>query len=729
VTAIPAELRELRQWLIWRREERDGKPTKVPYRVGKPTAQASVTDPTHWADYDAAVAVARRNGIDGIGFVFTAEDPYCGIDIDNAIGDHGLKDGVAEVLAKLNSYTEVTPSEHGLHVIVRATLNGGRHRTSNTPWGGEFEVYDRGRFFTKTGRHVSAAPATVEESKLDTVIAELLPPPKTKAKMATMSTISANDAEIIERATKAKNGSKFSALWRGEVNGYASESEADFALCSMLAFWTGPDPARIDSLFRRSRLMRDKWDSARGDSTYGAQTVARVLEGQTEFFDWSKARKTKSRQDGSSTPTPEAPASDPPPDVDGAELLADIRGLITRFMVLPSDAATDTLALWTLHTWTMEAWSATPYLHVRSPVKRAGKTRLLDVLELVCRNAMRASSITAAAVFQLIEAKRPTLLIDETDRIFKAKTEMADALVGVLNDGYRPNGVAVRGTQSGEPKTFSTWCAKVLAGIENSSLPDTVADRCIVISLERKLKSDCVERFHERDVAALGADIRDRCAAWAHHHAEALAAYRIETIEAISDRAEDIWEPLFAIADEAGGDWPARAHAACLALAGEESGDQSEAIMLLTDIRTAFADDETISTEALLRSLNANDESPWGARRNGLGLDPRGLARLLRPFRTWEGLPIKPKRARLGASTVRGYQIDQFSDVFARYLEHAPHAPQAPRASADGESGVADVADVADTGEGEQQRFACSCTEWTATVGLDTCQKCGGRKP
>ena len=720
---IPAELRELRQWVVWRTEGRDGKPTKVPLSCvgGRVVGRASVTDPKTWTNYATAVKVAVATpDIDGIGFVFHADDPYVGVDLD-AVQSAGAG-AVHDLIEDSGSYAEHSPSGRGAHIIVRAVLNGSRHRTSRTPWGGSFEVYDRERFFTMTGDVFAGASEIVDAQEwLDAVIAEMLPPKTKTTTTPTTNTISADDAEIIERATKAKNGSKFEALWRGDVNGYASESEADFALAGLLAFWTGPDPARIDSLYRRSGLMRDKWDSSRGDSTYGAQTIARVLEGRTEYFDWSKTRKSKSK--GGTPPHDSAPKP-PPPDVDGLELLADLRAFITRFMVLPSEAVADTLALYVVHTWALDAATYTPYLHVRSPVKRAGKTRLLEVLELVCRNAVTAGSITAAAVFQTIESSGPTLLIDEIDRVFKAKgSEHAEALVGVLNDGFRSKGRVIRGTQSGEPKTFSTWCPKVLAGIENTTLPDTVADRCIAISLERKLKGDRVERLRGVDDEA--AALRERCAAWAHHHVAALSEFRLPTIEAISDRAEDIWEPLCAIAAEVDGGWRERVYKAMLALAGEESGEQPEATTLLEDIREAFGTARTISTETLLKALNAKEESPWGARRRGEGLDARGLARMLHPFKTPEGLSIKPQVVRVGEHTPRGYHSDQFADAFARYLAgSATSATPQPQSQAD----VADVADVADTqGAGQQQRFPCSCADGGTGDG-DQCERCYGRR-
>lgn len=346
-------------------------------------------------------------------------------------------------------------------------------------------------------------------------------------------------------------------------------------------------------------------------------------------------------------------------------LLERIENLLRRFVKFTDergDAEITTLALYVLHTHAFDAAHATPYLHIKSPAKRAGKTRLLEVLQLVCRDAIRASSITGAAVFQLIEAKRPTLLIDEVDSIFNARSEYAETLRGVLNDGYKPGGVAIRGTQEGEPREFSTWSPKVLCGIENNSLPDTIQDRCVVISLERKLKHQTVERLREREVAESAAEMRDRLADWSLLAAERLAEFQVETIHQISDRAEEIWEPLLAIADDAGGDWPSRARVAVLRLAGEESGDQDHGLLLLTKLREMFEATNVLTSKAICISLREDPELPFGDYRRGDGINARGLSQLLRPY------GVGPQQIRLGPDKIRGYRTQQFENVWERYL-------------------------------------------------------------
>jgi hypothetical protein len=281
--SVPAELRDLAQWVVWRYEDRDGKRTKVPYQPAALTARASSTDPGTWGTHEDALRAAGTDGMDGTGFVFTAEDPYSGVDFDHCVNGEDVNPHAANVLRELDSYAEFSPSGTGLHVIVCATVNGGKNRTSKTPWGAEFENYDRGRFFCMTGRHVPDTPRTVNERQrqLDAVRAKMFPPQEKPA--AQHAAPAADDRDLLALAGHAKNGADFDALYRGQ-HSYGSASEADLALCNLLAFWFGPDPAAIDRAFRGSGLMRPKWDTTRGETTYGAQTIETALAGRTEFY-------------------------------------------------------------------------------------------------------------------------------------------------------------------------------------------------------------------------------------------------------------------------------------------------------------------------------------------------------------------------------------------------------------------------------------------------------------
>jgi hypothetical protein len=284
---IPAALRDRPRWIIWRTEQRDGKPTKVPYRPADPARRASVIEPDSWGSFEDATRSCTAG--EGLGFVFTDDDDLLGVDLDGCYREDGkLHGAAAAVLLGLPSYAERSPSGRGLHVILRGRLNGQRHRTSTTPWRGGFEAYAGRRFFTVTGDHIEGTSETVEncQAELDQLLAELLPPPSPNgsAPPPRPPALEIDDEQLLARARAAKNGGDFDALYRGQ-HSYGSPSEADLALCSHLAFWTGGDAPRIDRLFRASGLMREKWDSRRGESTYGADTIAKALGSTRDFYE------------------------------------------------------------------------------------------------------------------------------------------------------------------------------------------------------------------------------------------------------------------------------------------------------------------------------------------------------------------------------------------------------------------------------------------------------------
>ncbi|MEW6635612.1 MAG: DUF3987 domain-containing protein [Actinomycetota bacterium] len=277
--AKPTSMKDLKQWVCWRSEESDGKPTKVPYSPGgTPGTRARCDDPTTWGTFAEGREAERKGGYDGVGFVFTASDPFCGVDLDGCVDPETgeIEPWAAEILDGLDSYAEFSPSGKGLHVIVRAELPPGGRRK------GRVEMYDRGRFFTVTGRHLPGTPRSIEDrqAEIEALHARLFPPSEQAPPDGVAAANGLEDAEVLRRAMSAANGEHFARLWAGDRSGYASDSEADLALCSMLAFWTGPDEERIASLFSRSGLVREKW--SRED--YRRRTVARALAGATEFY-------------------------------------------------------------------------------------------------------------------------------------------------------------------------------------------------------------------------------------------------------------------------------------------------------------------------------------------------------------------------------------------------------------------------------------------------------------
>lgn len=268
---IPAELLARPQWVCWRYEARETasgpKPTKVPVnpRNGR---RASSTDPSTWDTYEKACEYAPQ----AIGYVFAPDDPYVGVDMDDCVSRNGaIHPGAHAVVKRLGGYVEFSPSGLGLHIIVRGSIKRGRH-TLKTPWGNELAVYDRGRFFTMLGN--GRGELRDSQAALDALIEEFFPAPVVKAPVRRSQALCDDDAALIDRMLRDH---RVAALWAGDVGEFGDHSAADLALCAHLAFFTANDADRMDALFRRSGLMRDKWDQPRGDGTYGSLTIARAL--------------------------------------------------------------------------------------------------------------------------------------------------------------------------------------------------------------------------------------------------------------------------------------------------------------------------------------------------------------------------------------------------------------------------------------------------------------------
>jgi hypothetical protein len=291
--AATNDIRDLRQWLVWRLEERHGRLTKIPYSPA--TGQrASITTPESGASYQEAVRACKEHGYDGIGFVFSRDDPFCGVDLDGCLDPKtGELEGWArQIVEELDSYTEISPSGTGVHILMRATLPEGRNRK------GRFEAYDRGRYFTVSGKHLAGTPQTIEnrQEELQDVVRRVFEQPSANDRTEPVAVPEQlenglSDDDVIRKALAASNGEKFSRLWAGSTDDYGSSSEADLALCGMLAFWTGGDPTRIDILFRQSGLYRKKWER----TDYRNRTIAEALRGTTEYY---RAPKTVKLADG-----------------------------------------------------------------------------------------------------------------------------------------------------------------------------------------------------------------------------------------------------------------------------------------------------------------------------------------------------------------------------------------------------------------------------------------------
>lgn len=281
---LPASLLAVPHFIGYRLVERieggQKKITKLPMdaHAGGP---ASSTDPDTWADYDTACRAVEAKGWAGLGFVFAEDDPFTGMDLDHSVEGGRLLPWAQEIVDRFPTYWEMSPSGTGVHGWLIATLPPGRRRT------GQIEMYDRGRFFTLTGKKLPEAAEEIADcqAQIETLHRELFPPAPSVVRPTSLSTLALSDRDLLEKARSAKNGAKFITLYdRGDCTAYPSRSEADMALASDLAFWCGPDAAWIDRLFRQSALMREKWEERRGAMTYGERTIEAALTGKTEFY-------------------------------------------------------------------------------------------------------------------------------------------------------------------------------------------------------------------------------------------------------------------------------------------------------------------------------------------------------------------------------------------------------------------------------------------------------------
>ena len=376
-----------------------------------------------------------------------------------------------------------------------------------------------------------------------------------------------------------------------------------------------------------------------------------------------------------------APAPESPPEpIVGHELLDEIVAFLLRFLVLQKHQP-EAIALWVAHSYVFMLMDTTPYLDVHSAAKRSGKSRLLEVLELLVSNPWSTAGVTPAALSRKVDRERPTLLLDEADATFKADKELAQAVRGILNSGYRITGKRTVCEGQGASIDYvdlSTYCPKALAGIGH--LPDTITDRSIPIVLKRRARSEVVERFRLRKVRPEGVAFAARIAQWARQLD--LENSTPDLPDELDYRAQEGWGILLAIADMAGGDWPERARAAAIALsAGKEVEDSSLGTKLLGDIKIAFGAHERMKSADLTKALVDMEDAPWGdVDDRGRALEPRRLAKMLKPY------GIAPTTSRVGDKTPRGYEKAAFEDAWNRYLPPPDRLSETPKHLAENET-------------------------------------------
>jgi len=350
------------------------------------------------------------------------------------------------------------------------------------------------------------------------------------------------------------------------------------------------------------------------------------------------------------------------------ELLTELTASINRFVVLSRSQA-DVCALWILHTHAIDAADFTPYLNPTSPVKRSGKTRLVEVLRLFAKNPWYTGRVTSSALVRKTDKEHPTLLLDESDATFQTKGDFAEVLRGILNTGFEREGTYSMSVPRGQdwiPKDFNTFSPKVIAGI--GRLPATIEDRSIPIRLKRARPDECRERFRKAKVRLEAEPLKRRIEVWAASSVAALRTSVPALPDQLNDRQCDVCEPLLAIADMAGGEWAHRARTALVEVCASDSFyDESAGYRLLSDIRDIFYREafERVSTARLLDDLSAIEDAPWAEFDKGRRLSAFTLSQLLRPF------DVRPRDIRFGDEIRKGYRRQDLEETWERYLPSA----------------------------------------------------------
>ncbi len=378
------------------------------------------------------------------------------------------------------------------------------------------------------------------------------------------------------------------------------------------------------------------------------------------------------------------PVAPHPEPVAVGELLTEIEAAIKRHVVL-SDAAATALAVWVLHSYVFELRDTVAYVAIESPEKRCGKTTLLSVLAAMANKPLIASNVTVGALFRAIDTCRPTLFIDEADTFLAGSGTMR----GIINSGntwrtayvlrlsrskskfqqnrdgegaeHLPSPSPLNSADSGLQR-YSCWCPKVIAMI--GKVPDTIADRSIVVPMNRKLITEIRAPLAELDPA----NIKAKCARFALDEAQKIARHEKIRGKDLNDRAADTFDPLFVVARLAGEQWEQKLHDAALALSLSPGMQAKGAIAeLLLDIYTIFflTEREKMFSNGLLAHLREDQYAMKPTALDYLKLDECKLSDVLRPY------GIKSSTIRIGKDVMRGYRAEDFSDAIARYVPTA----------------------------------------------------------
>ena len=354
--------------------------------------------------------------------------------------------------------------------------------------------------------------------------------------------------------------------------------------------------------------------------------------------------------------------SDPEPwpaPVDGADLLDAIAAVFRRHLALPNGAAS-LLALWTLFAHVHDSFAVSPMMAFVSAVRGSGKTTALTLLSAILTRPMFASNLTGPVLFRAVERYRPSLLIDEADTILRDREDLRT----ILNASHSRRTATVPRTvgDEHEPRLFSTFCPKVIAMIGN--LPATLYDRSLVIRMSRRKPDEEVESIRLDRLDSEYGHLRQKAIRWADDNRDHLRLSDPRMPAQLRDRPADNARPLLAVADAAGGEWHKIGRAVLVAnLTRLPEDDPEERLLLLSDLREIFTNHgRRLRTAEIISVLAQREDRSWGEWRRGSPLTGLGLAKLLKPF------GVRPRTLRFPTGTAKGYELENFNDLFERYL-------------------------------------------------------------
>ncbi|MHB8513011.1 MAG: DUF3631 domain-containing protein [Actinomycetota bacterium] len=366
------------------------------------------------------------------------------------------------------------------------------------------------------------------------------------------------------------------------------------------------------------------------------------------------------------------------PDRFGSHILDLVRATLEKYILFPSKHAVVAYTLWIAATHAQAEWEHATRFVFKSPIKRCGKTRAQEIGRELVNRPLSTTNISVAALVRSLDEKDPhTLILDEADTIFgrKAAREGSEDLRGILNSGHSRGWPYLRwDPKQREMESCPTFAMTLIGGI--GDLPDTIEDRAVVIPMRRRAPGEKISQCRRRDIPKLH-EVRDQLHAWVRS-IDGLA--NSEPNMPVEDREADVWEPLVAIADAAGGDWPKMSRIACATICAAANQEETTAgERLLADIRDVWGDKEHVFSSDLIEQLHTIDEAPWSDW-FGHPLSTRDVSRLLRPY------GIRSRNVRDGERQAKGYLRSDMTDAWRSYVTAVPTSqePEAAGSAWDG---------------------------------------------